>query len=106
MVNILVIGSPSMDTLHFNNQTVKTAGGAGMYTAMAAHRSGAKVSIFAPRPDPMPESLSAINARLTAWLGPTITPDELPRFTISHQGDKATYLEFYVGAEESWMIRC
>ena len=99
MVNILVIGSPSLDTLHFNQQTVEAPGGAGLYTAMAAHRSGANVSLFAPRPNPMPPSLLAVNARLTAWLGPTISPDDLPHFTISHHGDKAEYLEFFVGAE-------
>ena len=52
MNHLLVIGGASFDVLHLQDQTVATAGGAGMYTAMAARRCGAPVSLFGPRPDP------------------------------------------------------
>jgi sugar/nucleoside kinase (ribokinase family) len=99
MAHVLVIGSPSLDILHFNGQTQASAGGAGMYTAMAAQRSGAQVSIFSPCPEPMPDVLQPVAARTQAWLGPIVTPTELPRFEISHQGDEAAYLTFFIGAE-------
>lgn len=99
MAHVLVIGSPSLDILHFAGQTQASAGGAGMYTAMAARRSGAQVSIFSPCPQPVPAVLQPVAARLQAWLGPRVAPTELPRFEISHQGDEATYLTFFIGAE-------
>jgi sugar/nucleoside kinase (ribokinase family) len=100
MAHVLVIGSPSIDTLHFNEQTEISAGGAGTYTAMAAHRSGADVSMFGPRPDPVPDQLQPIADRLSAWLGPVIPLKDIPHFEISHDGDKATYLDFFVGEKE------
>ena len=100
MTHLLVIGSPSIDTLHFNNQTVISAGGAGLYTAMAAHRSGAEVSMFGPRPDSMPEQLKSIAECLSDWSGPVVPLSEIPHFEISQDGDKATYLDFFVGEEE------
>lgn len=99
MCHILVIGSPSHDILHFQDQSVPSAGGAGMYTAMAAVRSGVQVSLFAPRPNPMPQELQPVAERLSAWLGPEVTPREMPRFEIAHDGDQATYLDFFIGAE-------
>ncbi len=99
MPHLLVIGGPSLDTLHFKNSTARSAGGAGLYTALAAARSGCKVSLFSPKPEPMPEPLQPLESRLAAWYGPVVTPEEVPRFTISHADDKATYHTFYVGAE-------
>lgn len=99
MAHLLVIGSPSIDTLHLKDQSVISAGGAGMYTAMAAQRSGVQVSMLAPRPDPMPEPLQPIAERLRSWLGPIVLPTEMPHFEISHEGDKAIYLDFFIGAE-------
>jgi sugar/nucleoside kinase (ribokinase family) len=99
MARLLVIGSPSLDILHFAGQTHSSAGGAGMYTAMAAHRCGAQVSIFAPLPEPMPEALLPVTERLQSWYGPTVPPTEMPHFEISHEGDTATYLNFIIRAE-------
>ena len=78
MAAILVTGGASSDILHLAGQTVASAGGAGMYTAMAAHRSGVQASLFAPRPSPVPKVLQPVADRLSAWLGPLITPEELP----------------------------
>jgi len=93
LTHILVIGSPSIDKLHFKNLTVNTAGGAGLYTALAARRIGCKVSMYGPRPDRIPTPLKPLEKKLEAWLGPIVTLDEIPHFEISHNGDKATYLE-------------
>ncbi|HMR66771.1 MAG TPA: hypothetical protein PKE64_22400 [Anaerolineae bacterium] len=39
---VFVIGTASLDVLHLaDGRTVQTAGGAGLYTALAAHRAGA-----------------------------------------------------------------
>ncbi len=99
MSHLLVIGSPSIDTLHFKNRTEKSAGGAGLYTALAARRSGCIVTMYGPRPDQIPLLLEPLDKELEAWLGPLVPLKDIPHFEISHHGDKATYLEFYVGEE-------
>ncbi len=99
MPHLLVIGSPSLDVLHFKNRTEPSAGGAGLYTALAAKRSGCKVSMYSPVPAQKPEPFQRLEEKLEAWLGPIVTLDDMPRFEISHEGDKATYLNFYSGAE-------
>jgi sugar/nucleoside kinase (ribokinase family) len=99
MAAILVIGGASSDILHCAGQTVASTGGAGMYTAMAAQRSGVQAALFAPRPSPLPEMLQAVAARLASWLGPLVTPAELPHFEIAHHGGETTYLQASFGAE-------
>ncbi|MCX5977063.1 MAG: PfkB family carbohydrate kinase [Coprothermobacterota bacterium] len=99
MNQLLVIGGASSDTLHVKRKTVPSAGGAGMYTAMAAHRCGAQVSLFAPCPSPMPELLKPVAERLDQWLGPVIPPEQLPHFEISYQGGRTEYIEAFFGAE-------
>jgi sugar/nucleoside kinase (ribokinase family) len=74
-----------------------------MYTAMAAHRSGMQVSLFGPRPNPIPKMLRPIAERLTAWLGPAIPPEELPHFEIAYHDGKTTYLRAFVDAESDLM---
>ena len=100
MAHLLVVGSPSIDILHFDNRTEKSAGGAGLYTALAARRSGCKVSMYGPKPDQIPELLKPLEGQLETWLGPLVSVEGIPHFEISHQGDKATYLRFYVGEED------
>jgi sugar/nucleoside kinase (ribokinase family) len=99
MAHILIIGGASSDKLHFDGQTIASAGGAGMYTAMAAKRSGVQVSIFGPHPDPIPERLIPVGERLTDWSGPAFHPEELPQFEISYEGGKTEYLKVSMGAE-------
>ncbi|MEJ2737966.1 MAG: hypothetical protein P8189_31165, partial [Anaerolineae bacterium] len=70
MNRLLVISGASFDRLHLQDRTVESVGGVGMYTAMAAHRSGAEVAIFSIRPDPCPDWLQPVAKRLAAWLGP------------------------------------
>ena len=99
MTHILVIGGASSDILHLDTQTVPSAGGAGMYTAMAAHRCSAHVSLFAPHPNPIPEILQPVADRLHEWLGPVVPPDQLPHFEISYRGGKTEYIKATFGAE-------
>ncbi len=101
MAHLLVIGGASIDTLHFAGQEVVSAGGAGMYTAMAAHRGGIKVSMLSPRPEPIPEALHPVAESLSGWLGPLIPPEELAHFEIVHQGGETIYLKASLGAEAS-----
>jgi len=99
MAEILIIGGASLDILHYAGRTKATAGGAGLYTALAARRSGASVSLYAPRPEPMPDLLQAAAALFSNWDGPVISPDELPRFEISHIGGTTTFLDASFAAE-------
>lgn len=98
--DICVIGTASLDVLHLaNGQLARTAGGAGLYTALAAHKTGAAVSLFAPKPEPIPKPLQPAATRLR-WRGPIILPDALPRLEIEHHGGgKATLLDASWGAE-------
>lgn len=102
MLQILVVGGASLDLLHFAGQTQETISGAGIYTALAAHRCGVEVTIFAPKPDPMPTALQPVGAHLT-WEGPVVRPSELPRFEVVHEGKTTTILQAFFGAE-TWMV--
>lgn len=99
MAQLLVVGGISLDVLHIRDQKVLSAGGAGVYSSMAAMRCGVKASILAPRPDPMPEELTKAAKRFSAWFGPVISPSRLPQFEIEHKGDRANYLNAKKGAE-------
>jgi len=98
--DVFVVGTASLDVLHLpDGRTVHTAGGAGMYTALAANRAGVSAGLFAPRPEPMPEPLKPIAQKLH-WIGPTISPGALPRLEIKHHGGgRATLLKASWGAE-------
>ncbi len=66
---LLVVGGASLDRIHIDGEPVRTPGGAGLYTALAAARAGADVTMLAPLPDPMPPELaSALD--LIRWVGP------------------------------------
>ncbi len=95
---ILIIGGTSLDKLNGAEHSV--AGGAGMYTAMAARRSGSSVTLYAPLPDPMPEALQHVADSLE-WLGPTVAESDLPHFEIVYEESRAIYVKSYFGAEES-----
>ena len=95
---ILVIGGASLDRLAGAEDLVP--GGAGMYTAMSAHRSGANVTLYAPRPVPVPDPLLPIDARLN-WLGPRIAPEELAHFEIHYDDGRANYVKAEFGTEDT-----
>lgn len=99
MTHLLVIGGASLDVLHFAGRTEQAAGGAGMYTAVAASCAGARVSMLAPRPAEMPAPLQPAAQRIT-WLGPQVPASELPHFEIAHHGGgRATLVNASWGAE-------
>ncbi len=97
-LKILVVGGASLDTLEGADELVP--GGAGMYTAMSAHRSGADVTLYAPRPVPMPAELHTVNDRLT-WLGPAIEQADLAHFEIHYDDGRANYVVSRFGTEDS-----
>jgi len=99
--DILVIGGASLDVLHLGERTVTAAGGAGLYTALAACAAGAKVCLLAPRSDPLPDLLGPVAQRLT-WIGPLVSLDQLPRLEIAHHGGgRATLINASWGAVAS-----
>jgi sugar/nucleoside kinase (ribokinase family) len=100
---LLIIGTASLDRLHLptHGQTgvAHAAGGAGLYTALAAQRAGGRTYLWAPRPDPMPPLLQPVAERVN-WSGPPIAPAELPHLEIVHHGEgRATLLHASWGAE-------
>jgi ribokinase len=99
MTRLLVIGGASLDVLHLKKRTVHSAGGAGMYSAMAARRCGVQATMFGPRPEPCPDPLKPVAGRLAEWLGPVISPVQVPRFEISHRAGKTEYLNVSLEAE-------
>ena len=97
--DLLVIGTASLDTLHFGEQTKHTVGGAGLYTALAARQHSPDVALCGPRPIDMPEVLRPVAARLT-WIGPLGNLADMPRLEIRHHGGgKATLVSASWGAE-------
>jgi sugar/nucleoside kinase (ribokinase family) len=100
--DISVIGTVSSDTLHLaDGQTAHTFGGAGLYTALAASKSRGNCTLFAPKPDPLPDGLARVTRNIV-WEGPRITSEQLPRLEIRHHGQgKATLLNAAWGAEPS-----
>ena len=100
-LEVLVVGSASLDTLHIGGQTFRMAGGAGLYTALAANCAGARAALFAPRPAPVPEALQPV-ADSVEWIGPDVSSEEIPRLEIAHHGaGKATLLGASWGAVAS-----
>jgi len=95
-----VIGGASQDTLEINGVEHRSPGGAGLYTALAAARCGACVTLFAPYPEPMPQALEQVSS-LVDWIGPRVSPDELPAFHIKHEPARTTYVQASFGAETS-----
>ncbi len=97
--SLLIVGGASLDRLRFAGRVERSIGGAGLYTSLAAQRAGARVTMFAPRPSPMPAELAPVAARVD-WIGPIVAPDELPSFEIAHYGSgKAELVNAHWGAE-------
>ena len=86
---LVIVGGASLDTLRFAGRVARSAGGAGLYTSLAAARAGARVVMVGPRPEPMPTRLAPAAARID-WRGPRVTPDDLPTFEIAHHSDGRT----------------
>jgi sugar/nucleoside kinase (ribokinase family) len=97
--SLVIIGGASLDILHFQGRTEPSIGGAGLYTALAARRAGARVTMFAPRPEPMHPLLAPVAERVN-WIGPLCAADDLPSFEIAHYGNgRAELVNARWGAE-------
>ncbi len=97
--SLIVIGGASLDILHVAGQTLRSAGGSGLYTALAAERMGMRVTMIAPRPNPVPPELEQAMPRLD-WQGKEFPPEELPTFEIAYPGDGQTeYLNIWWRSE-------
>lgn len=96
---LLVVGGASLDRIHVRGEAIATPGGAGLYTALAAARAGAEVTMLAPVPDPMPPELAPALGALR-WIGPTVGLDDLPRFEIAYDAaGSVTLFREHLGAE-------
>jgi len=96
---LLVVGGASLDLIHVDGHPRPTPGGAGLYTALAAARAGADVTMLAPLPDPMPPELAPALDHIR-WVGPTVPIDGLPRFEIAYDEHGAvTLFREHLGAE-------
>jgi sugar/nucleoside kinase (ribokinase family) len=97
---LTIVGGASLDVLHLRDGSRHpSAGGAGLYTALAAQRAGATVTMIAPRPAPMPRELEAAAIRLD-WRGPEVPPADLPGFEIEYPPAGGTrYRRALPGAE-------
>jgi len=92
--SLVVIGGASLDTLHLREGTVRSPGGAGLYTALAAQRAGVEVTMVGPVPKPMPGELVAAAACID-WRGEEVRPEQLPSFEIAHyEGDASEILHY------------
>ncbi len=97
---LVVIGGASLDVLHFAGRIERSAGGAGLYTSLAAHRAGARVTMLGPRPSPVPAELREAIERLD-WRGPIVPPEELPSFEIAHHGGGVSEMRQVIWRSES-----
>ncbi|MEJ2086426.1 MAG: PfkB family carbohydrate kinase [Acidobacteriota bacterium] len=99
MDSLVVIGGASLDTLHLRDRTVRSAGGAGLYTALAAHRAGVEVTMVGPVPEPMPGELVAAAACID-WRGEQVPPEQLPSFEIAHYEEDSSKILHYAWRAE------
>ena len=110
MGTVLVVGCVSFDTLRLEREgrvdSFETIGGAGLYTALSAAHQGADVILYAPRPEPMPDILEIVDAKMS-WIGPHCSSDEMPKLEIVHHGGgRATLVSASWGAEEALTPGC
>ena len=98
---LLVVGGASSDILHLKEDTAKCAGGAGMYTAVAATHCGADSTLFGPRPNASPKHLTIVDDYLSDWIGPVVPADQLPEFEISYRNNKTEYLTMSLNSEDN-----
>ncbi len=84
--HILVVGGASIDRIRAGDEPRSAPGGAALYTALAAVRSGAQAQFFGFRPEPLPD-LFRDAASCVPWHGPACAEDDLPHFEIVYEAD-------------------
>lgn len=83
---ILVVGGVSWDTITLpDGSTYSAPGGAALYTAQGVWAAGGRVTLYALRPDPLPEAFAPIAAHAD-WTATTIPTADLPTLHIRHNG--------------------
>jgi len=95
---LLLIGDIAIDVLHLPDRSICSAGGAALYTALAARRCGVPVAMFGLRPDPLPGILAAFAGRLDSYMGPRVTGNDLPLFEITPGPANAGFARVRAGA--------
>ena len=98
MGELLVIGDIAIDVLHLQDRSICSAGGAGLYTALAARRCGVPVAMIALRPEPLPGILAAFAGCLSSYIGPRVSGDDLPMFETSPGQANAAFSRLRGGA--------
>ena len=97
--DLLVIGAVSDDRLHIGGQVHDVPGGAGLYTALGARAISPDVTLWAPKPNPLPTKFKGLEP--LRWIGPRIAPHDIPALEIEHHGGgRATLLRAGWGAIE------
>jgi len=107
MTKLLVIGCASFDVLHLEQNGEEsehhTVGGAGLYTALAASRAGADVTLYAPKPEQLTDEFLAVD-KLINWIGPTVPVEKMPRLDIVHHGAGRATLNIADWAAERFLL--
>ena len=83
---ILVVGGASVDQIRADGEPRVNAGGAALYTALAAQRAGGRARFFGYRPAPLPDIFKPA-ADLVDWFGPACELSGLPHFKIVYEQD-------------------
>lgn len=83
---IVVIGGASVDRIRAGGEPRLTAGGAALYTALAARRASGNARFFGFRPTELPDIFTEA-ARLVPWVGPPCEVGDLPHFEIVYEDD-------------------
>jgi hypothetical protein len=110
MPHLLVLGSPIPTLSQGKDKHIQPPDT--VKVCMAAIRSGGEVSLFCPRPDPIPDELVPLSSKLTEWDGPVIHPAHRKNFKISMEAylaflpaDLYGYDGVYVGAMDDTDIQ-
>lgn len=97
---LFIIGSPSLDKISIKDNTYNTPGGAGLYTALGAISANTDVTLFSPKPDNIPTSLSIVEENMK-WIGPHTPLEQLPQFHIRQSCSDTIYDKAFFGSEST-----
>ncbi len=98
--DLVVVGSPSTDTLLIGDELREIVGGAAFITALAARAAGARVGLLGAVPPDLPESVCRAFAPGRLDPGGLVLRDGvLPAFRIDYQGEIARYTGVQQGVE-------
>jgi len=98
---LIIIGTPSVDQIEINGETLNTIGGSGFISAVAGRLAGATTGLLARVPRTLPSGIAAAFRPGGVDPGGLVIADgPLPGFHISYDTDEAaTYLALETGME-------